>query len=194
MSFLKILLLYICTMGTLKSFAQSTAEKGNWGFVVKGNANFFQTNEHLIAAKSDFGWGFGHFYSKNFNKLIGIDIETLFNFEMHTLTNKADNSSLKLQDLNIAVPLKLRLKLYKELTLLTGAEFLHVLSKQKEEFKLRENNYLALVGTSYALKFNDFTVTPEISYRLGINNSLEKSLLNDYDLKRSAVTFSVKIM
>ncbi len=194
MSFLKKILLYICAIGTLKSFAQNTDEKGKWGFLLKGNVNFFQTNELLIDIKSDFGWGLGHFYSKNFNKLIGIAIETQLNFEKHTLTNKVDNSNLKLQDLNIAIPLKLRFKLYKELALLTGVEFLHVLSKQEEELKLRKDNYLALTGASYALKFKNFTAVPEISYRLGINNSLEKSSLHTYDLKRSAVTFSIKIM
>lgn len=96
--------------------------------------------------------------------------------------------------MNIAVPLKLKIRLYKELSLITGAEYLHVINKQKEELKLQNNNYLGLVGAGYAIKFKHFTGVPEISYRLGLNNALSTSPLHNYNLKRSAVTFGIKIM
>lgn len=196
MNFSKKTALLICLSVTLNSFAQNTSkdEKNRWGFLLKSNFNFFHMNKSAVDAKSDLGWGLGNFYAINFSKSASVDIEAHVNVEKHTLTDKANNFSLKLKDVNIAAPLKLRLKLYEELSLLSGIEYLYVASKQKEELKLQKNNILALAGASYAIKFKHFTAVPELSYRLGLNNALEKSPTHDYDLTRSAVTFGVKIM
>ncbi|SOD19864.1 hypothetical protein [Pedobacter xixiisoli] len=196
MTLSKKLLCCLFIIGSLKSFAQSTAknEKVKWGFFLKSNVNFFQINEPTIDVKTDLGFGFGNVFSINLNKSLGIALEPHLNFERHTLTHIPSNSTLKLKDNSFAVPLKLSVKLYQELSLIAGAEYLYVLSKQNEEFKLQKNNYLALAGVSYAIKFKHFTMVPELSYRLGLGNALAESPLHDYELKRSSVSFGIKVM
>ncbi|MNK38457.1 hypothetical protein D3C87_570480 [compost metagenome] len=196
MTLSKKLICCFLIIGSLKSFAQSTTEneKLKWGFFLKGNVNFFQIKEPTIDVKTDVGFGFGNVFSINLNKSLGIALEPHLNFERHTLTHTPNNSTLKLKDNSFVLPLKLSVKLYQELSLVAGAEYLYVRSKQNEELKLQKNNYLALAGASYAIKFKHFTMVPELSYRLGLNNALAESPLHDYELKRSAVTFAVKIM
>ena len=195
MTLSKNIICCILIIGSIKSVAQGNAEnkKIKWGVLTKSNVNFFQISEPTIDVKTDLGFGFGYIFATSLNKSIDINFEPHLNFERHRLTYNSNNS-IKLKDKNIVVPLKLSMKLYQELSLVAGAEYLYVLSKQNEELKLQKNNYLALVGASYAINFKHFTMVPELSYRLGLNNALAESPLHDYELKRSAVTFAVKIM
>ncbi len=197
MNILRKIILYICFIITnLNSFAQNNTEdkKGKFGFLLKNNINFFQINTPSIDVKTELGWGIGNVYSKDFSRNMGIDAEAQVNFEKHTLAEKSNHSPLELKDINLALPLKLRLRLYKGLSFIAGAEYLYVLSKQNEELKLRKDNYLALAGASYAIKFKYFIMMPEIFYRLGLNNAIAESPLYDFELKRSSVSFGIKFM
>lgn len=196
MTLSKKLICCLLIVGSMKSFAQNTdkSEKIKWGFFLKSNINSYVINEPTIDVKTDVGFGFGNVFSIDLNKSISVALEPHLNFERHRLTHNTSNSTLKLKDNNIAVPLKFSVKLYQELSLVAGAEYLNVLSKQNEELKLRKNNYLALAGASYAIKFSHFTMVSELSYRLGLNNALAESPLHDYELKRSSVSFGIKIM
>ena len=192
MSFLKRILLFILLIGVIKCAAQSDNENGKFGFLLKSNINVFQSNDLYINPKMDIGLGLGYIYSKNINHLLALDLEAQVNFEKHKLIY--NNLNLKVNDINVAVPLKLRFNLYKDFSLMSGVQYLYVLSNQKEELKFRKNNYLSLIGTSYSIKYKYFTVIPEISYSLGLNNSLKQSNTNNHELKRSAISFGIKIM
>lgn len=196
MNFIKHTILALLVTISCQTFAQDSLQntKGKFGFLFKANFNYFQLDEPTVEIKSDCGWGLGYLYAKNFTKLIGVDIETQLNFEKHTLTDKASNISLKLKEINFAIPLKLRFKLYKNLFVLTGGEYLRVLSKQTEQLNLKKDNYQALAGTSYTFKFKNFTAVPEITYRLGLNNALENMPSHYQTLQRASVVFTIKIM
>lgn len=181
---------------SLKSLGQNTParKRFSWGYLLKSNVNFFTTSDPTTDFKTDIGWGLGSIVSTNLNNTVAISLEPTINFENHTLIRTATNADLKLKGFNTIIPLRLNVKLVKYLSLVTGAEYLVAQSEQKEEIKLARNNFLASMGVNYAFKFRYFTAVPEISYRIGLNNAVEKSDLSSLRVRRSSVSFGVKVM
>lgn len=181
---------------SLKSLGQNTPARKriSWGYLLKSNVNFFTTTDRITDFKTDIGWGLGTIVSAKLNNTIAVSLEPTLNFENHTLIRSTANAEVKLKGLNTVIPLKLNIELFKDLSLASGIEYLVLQSKQKEEIKLARNNFLASMGVNYAIKFRYFTVVPEISYRIGLNNAVEKSELSSLSARRSSVSFGVKVM
>ncbi|WP_461788749.1 hypothetical protein [Pedobacter sp.] len=179
-----------------KSFSQNqpTPNRIRLGYLVTSNINFFSTENSTTDFKTDIGWGLGVVSVLNLNQSLTLSLAPTLNFESHTLVDKATNATLQLKDQNLTIPLKLDIKLFKNFSLINGIEYLMVQSKQKEEIKLIRDNFLVSVGVAYALKFKYFTAVPEVSYRIGLNNAIEESALNSYEVRRRAVSIGVKIM
>ena len=173
---------------------QPTPNRIRLGYLVTSNINFFSTENSTTDFKTDIGWGLGAVCALNLNQSLTLSLAPTLNFESHTSVDKATNASFRLKDLNSVIPLKLDIKLFKDLVLANGIEYLVVQSKQKEEIKLVRDNFLATVGAGYAFKFKYFTAVPEVSYRIGLNNAIEKSALSSGEIKRRAVSIGVKIM
>lgn len=186
--------LFLCI--GISSFSQNQPKSNQirLGYLVTSNINFFSTENSTTDFKTDIGWGLGAVCALNLNQSLTLSLAPTLNFESHTLVDKATNATLQLKDQNTFIPLKLDIRLFKNFSLINSIEYLMVQSKQKEEIKLVRDNFLATVGAGYAFKFKYFTAVPEVSYRIGLNNAIEKSALSSGEIKRRAVSIGVKIM
>ena len=112
---------------------QPTPNRIRLGYLVTSNINFFSTEDSTTDFKTDIGWGLGAVCALNLNQSLTLSLAPTLNFESHTSVDKAANASFRLKDLNSVIPLKLDIKLFKDLVLANGIEYLVVQSKQKDD-------------------------------------------------------------
>jgi len=187
----------ICILNSFNGYAQVENNKSSFGFVISGINDQLLVNNNQLQVNNNYGFGIGALYQRELSSSIMVNIQAYTDIENHQLVHQ--NVIYTLHENGIGVPVTIEYNLFGTgLAVFTGAEYLHIFNQKSPEVMLEKNNFNALLGLNYTIKFADFRMVPEIKYGLGLNNSIQNIAIKNYsdgaDGKRSVVTFTIKLM
>jgi hypothetical protein len=172
----------------------SNEKKSNFGFYLSGLINKFQNNNNSFDQKYNAGFGLGLFFLKTLNKSFNLEFAVQTSQEYHKF--EVNNYLFRLKEINLSFPVDVQYRLFgKSMFASGGIEYLNVLKYEvAEEIKLKRNNFNTSFGLTYRWKLRDFTISPQLKYNIGLNNSFENAKLENNITKKSGFSLGIKLM